>query len=124
CQCSKVPSAGWLSRLFVFRIKDLNNAAAFANDYDLVGFNLRELFNLLRGWPPYLDQIYNLSLCQSKMHPQIALRHHAASAVHFVHLRMITGHYPDTRANARAVTFGSDEFDFDPILLIAAIVAQ
>jgi hypothetical protein len=41
-----------------------------------------------------------------------------------VHLNMIAGYHAHARTYSGAIAFGPNELDFDPILLIAAIVAS
>ena len=41
-----------------------------------------------------------------------------------IHLGMLAGHNADARANGGAIARGADQFYFDPILFVAAVVAK
>ena len=61
---------------------------------------------------------------KSEVQTQIALRHHAGSAMHLVHLRMCARYHAHASPNRGAIAFRSNQLDLDPILLVAAIVAK
>lgn len=110
-------------RAELFDLDRRDDPAAFTDGDDLIGFDLSEAFKLLRGWPLDLDQIYGLSLSHAEVESQVALRHHAGAAVHFIHLRVIAGDDPHAGADGSAIAFGAEQFDLDPVLQVAAIVA-
>ena len=60
----------------------------------------------------------------AEMKSQIPLRHDARSAVDFIHLRMISREHAHPRSNRRAIAFGPDELELDPVLLVATVIAQ
>ena len=91
---------------------------------DLVGLHLGEALDLLRGRPFDFDDIYDLGFAQAEVESQVALRHHAGAAVDFIHLSMLAGHNAYTRADGGAIALRADQFDLDPVLLVAAVVAK
>lgn len=101
-----------------------NNSASFADRKNLIGFDLLELFYFSRRGPLHFNKIDDLIFSQAKVKTQVALRHDAGTTVDFVHLDMLAGDDADARANSRAITLGSDQLDCDPVLLIAAVVAE
>ncbi len=101
-----------------------NNAAAFADGKNLIDLDLRESLDLLRGRPFHFNQIDHLRFSYAEVQPQIALRHDARSAMHFIHLRMSSSNDAHPRADRRAIAFCSDQFKFDPVLQIAAVIPQ
>ena len=52
------------------------DAVALANGDDLIRFDFREPFDLLRRWPLDFDDIDDIRHAYSKMEPQVSLRHH------------------------------------------------
>ena len=64
------------------------------------------------------------SCSQAEAEAQVALRHHAGAGMNLVDLRMLSGHHAHARADGRAVAMGAQQFDGDPIILVAAVVAQ
>ena len=42
----------------------------------------------------------------------------------FIHLGMVAGNHAHARADGGAIALRSDQLDLDPVLLVAAIVAQ
>lgn len=100
-----------------------DDAGALADGDDLVGLHLLELFQFLRGRPFHFDEIDGLILSEAEMETQIALRHNAGAAVDFVHLDVLAGEDTNASADGRAIAFRAKQFNFDPVLLIATIVA-
>src|ERR1041384_5123354 len=100
-----------------------DNPAALSNCNNLVWPHLSESLDLLGSRPLHFNRINDLCLSNPKMEPQVALRHHARATVHFISLRMSAGHHSHACADSGAIAFGSNQFDLDPILLIAAVVA-
>jgi hypothetical protein len=43
--------------------------------------------------------------------------------VDLIHLSVLAGHYADASADGGAIALAPDQFDFDPILLVSAVVA-
>src|SRR5271168_4995825 len=99
-----------------------DDAFAFADRQDLVGLDLRELLNFLRGWPLHFDGVNDLRLADTEVEAKVALRHYAGAAVHLIHLNVLAGDHPCTRANRRAIAPGSNELELDPVLLVRAKV--
>jgi hypothetical protein len=58
------------------------------------------------------------------MEAQVALRHHARAGMDLIDLRMLSGHHFYARADGGTITLGAEQFDGDPILLVAAVVPQ
>src|SRR5258708_26307556 len=102
----------------------VDDSASFVDGECLIGFYLCELFDLLRCRPFYFDEIDRLRFSQTEMQSQIALRHYALSAVDFVDMRLSSCHYANAHDVRCAVALGSDQFDLDPVLRVAAIIAQ
>ena len=100
-----------------------DDAGALVDGDDLVGLHLLELFQFLCGRPFHFDEIDSLILSEAEMETQIALRHDARAAVHLVHLDMLAGDNTNASADGRAIAFRAKQFNFDPVLLIATIVA-
>jgi hypothetical protein len=46
------------------------------------------------------------------------------TAVDFVHLGVLAGHDAHASADRGAIALGAEQFDLDPVLLVAAVVAQ
>ena len=101
-----------------------NDAAAFADGENLIGLDLRKSLDLLRRRPFHFDQINRLRFSHAEMQPQIALRHNARSAMHFVHLRMSSCNDAHARANRRPIAFRANQFNLDPVLQVAAVIPQ
>src|SRR6202171_6690541 len=80
-----------------------NNSAAFANGENLSALHGPEPLDFLRRWPFHFDHINRLRFSDAEVQPQIALRHHARSAMHFIHLRVRAGNYAHTRPNRRSL---------------------
>src|SRR6516225_1056107 len=101
-----------------------DNSAAFADRQDLIGLYLGETLDFLCRGPFHFEDFCLQSLSQAKVQPQVGLRHDAPAAMHFVDLRVSAGEDAHTRADRRAVALRSDELDLDPVLSVAAVVAQ
>ena len=111
------------TRSFRFWPSRGDNAAAFANSENLIGLDLRESLDLLRSWPLHFDCIHGLSLSQTKVKAQVALRHDASTAADFIHLDMFSRDNSHPRSNGRAITLAAHKFYLDPILFVASIIA-
>jgi hypothetical protein len=94
--------------LQLFRRRSCHNSDAFPDGEYLVGFHLRESFQLARSQPLHLDEIYRLSFSQAKVQSQVTLRHHAGSAMDLVHLNMIASRYAHARTYRGAILLGSN----------------
>src|SRR6202023_2461474 len=77
--------AAWL------RLEGVDDPAALADGQNLVGLDLGEAFELLRRRPFDFDQIRHFTLSESKVEPEITLRHDAGAAVHLGHLDVFAG---------------------------------
>ena len=96
----------------------------FADRKYLIGPDIRESLNFECRRPLYFDSINYLRFTEPEVQAKIALRHNAGSAADFVHLHMLPGDDTHASADCRAVASGSEEFEFDPVLLVATVVAQ
>ena len=101
-----------------------DDAVAFANGENLVGFDGGEALDLLRGWPLDFDHVDGVGETEAEVEAEVALRHDAGAAVYFIHLNMLAGDDAGAGADGGAIALGADEFEFDPVLLVAAVVAQ
>src|SRR6516164_804543 len=101
-----------------------DNSAAFADRQDLIGLYLGETLDFLCRGPFHFNDFCLQSLSQAKVQPQVGLRHDAPAAMHFVDLRMGAGEDAHTRADRGAVRLRPDELDLDPVLGVAAVIAQ
>ena len=110
-----------MRNLCLFQFDD---SLAFANGQDLICFYLRKAFDLLCRRPLDFDQVHGFSIAKAEMKAEVALRHNACSAVHFIHLRMLACDYSYACADCRAIALGPYEFELDPILFVAADVVE
>ena len=90
---------------------------------DLVDGHLYERLHDPAG-PADLDAIHLFSLAQAEVHPQIVLRKIAAAAAHLLDLHQIAAYHPDHRPNSVPVADPADGFKGDPVVALAAVVAQ
>src|ERR1039458_3329137 len=101
-----------------------NNSRAFLNGEELVGGNIGEFFDLLCSRPRDLYQIHLGRLSQAEMEAQVALGHHTRTGMDLVYLCMLSGNDACTGADGCAITLGAEQFEGNPIVLVAAVVAQ
>lgn len=87
----------------------MNDAATFFYGEDLVGLHVEKALDLLCCRPLHLDAIDDLGFSNAEVKSQIALRHYAGTAVHFIDLRMSTSHYAYARADCGAIARGPDQ---------------
>src|ERR1700722_14501434 len=106
--------------LFHFRLVGVHDAAALANRENLIGLHLGETLDLLRRRPLHFQHVDYLRRSQSKVQPQIALRHNAGPGVNLVHLRVLPGDDAYPRSDRTAIALRSDQLDLDPVLRVAA----
>jgi len=59
--------------LLLWRLEGCDDALTFANGEDLIGFDLREAFDLLRGWPFDFDPIHDFRFAEAEVQAKIAL---------------------------------------------------
>src|SRR5439155_1375109 len=106
-----------------------DDAFAFLDEDDLVGLDVFEGFDEAAG-PADFEELDVFRFADAKVHAQIVLRKIAAAATHFVDLRMQTllarkmRDTFDARADAAAIGFRADGFDFDPVVGGAGIATQ
>src|SRR5439155_1759819 len=106
-----------------------DDAFAFLDEDDLVGLDVFEGFDEAAG-PADFEELDVFRFADAKVHAQIVLRKIAAAATHFVDLRMqalLARKMRDTfdaRADAAAIGFRADGFDFDPVVGGAGIATQ
>src|SRR5271169_4594398 len=81
----------------------VDDSVTFTNGENLVGFNVRQLLNFLRGGPLHFNQVDHSGLTNSKVQSQVTLRHDAGAARHFVHLGVASRHHFDPRTNRGAI---------------------
>src|SRR6266849_4863673 len=119
-------SLRWLRILGWLELHRADDAFAFFHDYQLVGLDVLQRLHKAAG-PANLQQLHLLCFADAEMDAQIILRKIASAAAHFVDLRM-KGFFArqmrdafDARADAAAIRFRSDGFDFDPIVSGAGI---
>src|SRR5713226_3951779 len=105
-QSPHTPESLPISRLFR---RYRHNSAAFPDRNYLVGFHLRESFQLSRCRPLHLDEIYRMSFPQAEVQSQVALRHHAGSAVDLVHLNMVASCNAHARTDRGAIALGPNQ---------------
>jgi len=101
-----------------------DDPVALADGQNLVDINVGELFNLLRGRPLHFNQIDLRRLSDAKVQAQIALGHHAGSAVDLVHLPVLADGHIGACAKGCTIALRSDQLELDPVVLISAIIAQ
>src|SRR6516225_60216 len=118
------PLAARYFRLLRWSFNGCDDAFFFRDGEDVVRFHLRKALHPLRRGPSNLQNVYHLRLAQSEMKPQVGLRHDAAAAVYFVDLRVAARHHAYAGSDRRAVALGADQFNLDPVLRIAAVVAK
>ena len=58
------------------------------------------------------------------MESQITLRHDAPAAMNFVNLGMVAGYHSDSGPDCGTIAEGPNQLEFDPIVLIPAVIAQ
>src|SRR5215472_13989578 len=89
---------------------------------DSVRWQSRQFVHLPAG-PVDLD-ISLLPFGQAEVDTQVVLRDVAAATANFIQLLALAGYAVHARADGRAVGFGADAFDLDPIVPGSAIAAQ
>src|SRR6266403_4446874 len=98
-----------------------NDAFAFFDEDDLIGLDVFEGFDEAAG-PADFEELDGFGFADAEMDAQIILREIAATAAHFVDLRMQTllagpmSDAFDARADAAAIGFRADGLDFDPVV--------
>ncbi len=100
-----------------------NDPGTFPDRHNLVSFDVVKLLDSLGCGPCHFEGVNYLRLPQTEVQAQVALRHHTGSAMHLVDLSVFPRHHSDASPNGCAVALGSEQFDLDPIVLVAAIVA-
>ena len=90
----------------------------------MVSGNLGEALDFLRGGPFYFDEVDDLGFADPKMEAEIGLGHDARAAVDFVDLRVSASDDANASADRCAIADRANEFEFDPVLRGAAIVAK
>src|SRR5207245_1526559 len=113
-------SLRWFGGFGRIELLGADDAFAFLDEDDLVGLDVFEGF----------EELDVFRFADAKVHAQIVLRKIAAAATHFVDLRMQTllarkmRDTFDARADAAAIGFRADGFDFDPVVGGAGIATQ
>ena len=90
----------------------------------MVSGNLGEALDFLRGGPFYFDEVDDLGFAEAEVEAEIGLGHDARAAVDLVDLGVGASDNANASSDCGAVARGADEFEFDPILRVAAIVAK
>ncbi len=90
----------------------------------MVGGDFGEAFDFLGGGPFYFDEVDDLSFAEAEVEAEVGLGHDAGAGVDFVHLGVSAGDDADARADGTAVARGTDEFELDPVLRVATVVAE
>src|SRR3989442_370190 len=105
------------------------DAFAFFDEDHLVGLDVAERLDEAAG-PADFQEFDVLGFADAEMDAQIILRKIAAAAAHFVYLRMEALFAREVRdafyarADAAAIRFGADGFDFDPIVARTRVATQ
>src|SRR6266849_10913793 len=106
-----------------------DDAFAFFDEDHLVRLDIFERFDEAAG-PADFEKLDRFGFADPEVHAEIVLRKITAAAAHFVDLRMqalLAGKMRDAFdacADAAAIGFRADGFDFDPIVAGARIAAQ
>src|SRR5207245_1141665 len=122
-------SLRWFGGFGRIELLGADDAFAFLDEDDLVGLDVFEGFDEAAG-PADFEELDVFRFADAKVHAQIVLRKIAAAATHFVDLRMqalLARKMRDTfdaRADAAAIGFRADGFDFDPVVGGAGIATQ
>src|SRR5216684_4781874 len=123
CMISNSSLCGLASFLRV-ELHGAHDAFAFFDDDHLVRLDVLQGFHQAAG-PANLKHVNLVRFADAEVDAEIVLRKIAAAAAHFVNLRMrifFAGEMRDafdTRADAAAIRFRADGFDFDPIVVAA-----
>src|SRR5260370_6828174 len=123
------PLFRWLSCLGRVELHGADDASALFDEDNLIGLDVFERFDEAAG-PADFEELDVFGFADAEVDAEIVLRKIAAAAAHFVNLRMQTllaGKMRDAfdaRADAAAIRFCADGFDFDPILAAAGIATH
>ena len=74
--------------------------------------------------PANLDAIHLFALAQAEVHSEIVLREIAAAAAHLLDLHQIAAYHPDHRPDPVPVADLAYGLKGDPVVALAAVVAQ
>ena len=90
----------------------------------MVGGDFGEALDFLRGGPFDFDEVNDGGFAEAEVEAEVGLGHDAGAGVDFVHLGVSAGDDADARADGAAVARGADKFELDPVLRVAAVVAE
>ena len=90
----------------------------------MVGGDFGEALDFLGGGPFYFDEVDDGGFAEAEVEAEVGLGHDAGAGVDFVDLGVSAGDDADACADGGSVTRSTKEFEFDPVLRVAAIVAE
>ena len=106
------------------RLHLLDDSVVLTDCQDLINVNVGEFLDFLRRGPFHFNQVHFRGFANAKVQPQVTLRHHARPAVDLIHLPVLASGHISPCTNGRAVARGSNQFEFNPIVLVPAVIAE